>query len=478
MECAFLKPDWAFVQLDYAVIHPDYALVPLDWKLSHLDYAIASLDCALVQSDYAIFNLDSAFLHLDWAFRQMDWAILYPAWVFPQLKRAEPKWFCKSMLTFGVVRCFMLAMSDAHRVLPGELLKATSRSFYLTLRVLPAAVRPQIGLAYLLARTTDTIADTEIVPPALRIVALEDLRKRISGRSFAPLNFGELAKQQNLSAEKLLLEKVEASLSALQNLSEADRQLIREVLDTITSGQELDLRRFGKFSAGTRVSSPSASPNNLSSAAAGDSRAPNIVALETAAELDDYTYRVAGCVGEFWTKICRAHLFPNATLDEQQFIADGIRFGKGLQLVNILRDLPKDLRNGRCYLPREKLAEAGLSPEDLLSPANEARFRGLYNSYLDMAETLLAAGWNYTNSIPRGHVRVRLACAWPVLIGAKTISRLREGGILDPQNRIKITRGEVRGILLRSVAGYPFAGVWQKLFVTGRKAVASEAKLT
>ena len=34
-----------------------------------------------------------------------------------------------------------------------ELLKQTSRSFYLTLRVLPAAVRPQIGLAYLLART-------------------------------------------------------------------------------------------------------------------------------------------------------------------------------------------------------------------------------------------------------------------------------------------------------------------------------------
>jgi farnesyl-diphosphate farnesyltransferase len=359
-----------------------------------------------------------------------------------------------------------------------DLLKATSRSFYLTLRVLPARVRPQIGLAYLLARTTDTVADTEIVPLAQRLDALQKLRERILGQSSATLNFGELAKQQNLSAEKLLLEKVEASLSALQNLSEADQKLIRFVLDTITSGQELDLRRFGKFSAGARVSSPAASPNNLSSAAAGDSRAPNIVALETAAELDDYTFRVAGCVGEFWTKICRAHLFPDTKLDEIQFIADGIRFGKGLQMVNILRDLPNDLRNGRCYLPKDKLVEAGLSPEDLLSPTNEARFRPLYNSYLDLAESHLAAGWKYTNSIPRGQIRVRLACAWPVLIGAKTISRLREGGILDPQKRIKITRAEVRGILLRSVAGYPFGGVWKKLFVTGRKAVASEAKLT
>ena len=33
-----------------------------------------------------------------------------------------------------------------------DLLKATSRSFYLTLRVLPARVRPQIGLAYLIAK--------------------------------------------------------------------------------------------------------------------------------------------------------------------------------------------------------------------------------------------------------------------------------------------------------------------------------------
>jgi farnesyl-diphosphate farnesyltransferase len=171
-------------------------------------------------------------------------------------------------------------------------------------------------------------------------------------------------------------------------------------------------------------------------------------------------------------------LFPDTKLDEIQFIADGIRFGKGLQMVNILRDLPNDLRNGRCYLPKDKLVEAGLSPEDLLSPTNEARFRPLYNSYLDLAESHLAAGWKYTNSIPRGQIRVRLACAWPVLIGAKTISRLREGGILDPQKRIKITRAEVRGILLRSVAGYPFGGVWKKLFVTGRKAVASEAKLT
>ena len=131
-----------------------------------------------------------------------------------------------------------------------DLLQATSRSFYLTLRVLPARVRPQIGLAYLLARTTDTIADTEILPVNERLDALQKLRERILGQNSAPLNFGELAQKQNLSAEKLLLEKVEDSLAALQKFSSEDQKLIREVLTTITSGQELDLRRFRRCFVG------------------------------------------------------------------------------------------------------------------------------------------------------------------------------------------------------------------------------------
>jgi phytoene/squalene synthetase len=44
---------------------------------------------------------------------------------------------------------------------------------------------------------------------------------------------------------------------------------------------------------------------------------------------------------------------------------------RGLQSINILRDLPKDLQAGRCYLPLDELAGAGLTPADLLDPAQE-----------------------------------------------------------------------------------------------------------
>jgi farnesyl-diphosphate farnesyltransferase len=320
------------------------------------------------------------------------------------------------------------------------LLRDVSRSFYLTLRVLPVAVRPQIGLAYLLARATDTIADTELVPVAERLSALQMLRERIAGTRLIPVNFGTMAERQSVPGERMLLERVEEALGVFQRFTYSDQQRIREVLQTITSGQELDLTRF--HGASERA----------------------IAALHTETELDDYTYRVAGCVGEYWTRICRAHLFPGTPLDEAKLLHDGVRFGKGLQLVNILRDLPRDLRQGRCYLPEERLLAIGLRPADLLDPANEPEFRALYHCYLDKAQAHLAAGWEYTNALPRRFLRVRLACAWPVLIGVKTIEKLRTANVLDPRLTLKATRGEVRGIIARSVLRYPWPKYWQQLF--------------
>jgi farnesyl-diphosphate farnesyltransferase len=322
---------------------------------------------------------------------------------------------------------------------PTALLRATSRSFYLTLRVLPRAVRPQIALAYLLARTADTIADTELVPPEHRLEALRQLRERIRGRASAPLRWTDLAARQGAPAERALLERIEESLAELDALAPEDSRLVRAVLDTILSGQELDLRRFANASAG------------------------NLVALQTEADLDDYTWRVAGCVGEFWSRLCRAHLFPRARLDESQWLADAVRFGKGLQLVNILRDVAADLRKGRCYLPENELARLGLEPRDLLDPANETRLRPLYDRYLGLARAHLAAGWAYTNTVPWRCVRVRLACAWPILIGVRTLARLHSAPVLEPDRPVKIPRAEVRRLLAASLLCYPFPPAWRRL---------------
>ncbi len=343
-----------------------------------------------------------------------------------------------------------------------SLLRDVSRSFYLTLRALPGSIRPQIGLAYLLARATDTIADTEIVPVTQRLDALHQLRARILGQSMRKLDFRGFTggtgsprvplpphptDQDQVSssaakadAERRLLERIEEALTMLASFTSPDRGAVREVLATITSGQELDLQRF----AGARKD--------------------HIVALKTDDELEDYTYRVAGCVGEFWTKICRGHLFPTAKLDDSKLLKQGVCFGKGLQLINILRDISADLSMGRCYLPLDQLTERGLKPADLLSPEHELRFRALYATYLDRAETYLADGWSYTNSLPYRCVRVRLACAWPILIGIQTLTKLRSADMLHSLQPVKVTRNDVRKLIIRSVISYPLPGYWRQQF--------------
>ena len=357
------------------------------------------------------------------------------------------------MLTIPANWCFIASMAAIAQPSLNALLKATSRSFYLTLRVLPGAVRPQIALAYLLARTTDTVADAEILPVDQRLAAMQKLRERVLGQGTAPLNFSQFVAQQGSPAERVLLERIEDSLALLKTLSPEDLKLVRDVLATITSGQELDLRRFATASA------------------------DNIVALQTPADLDDYTYRVAGCVGEFWSKICRTHLFPRAPLDERQFLMDGIRFGKGLQLVNILRDLPADLKHGRCYLPRQRLDELKLLPETLFSPVSAVKFLPFFREHLDKAEAHLDAGWHYTITLPHSQYRVRLACAWPILIGIRTLEKLQKADLLVLREHVKISRAEVRGIIFRSLIACPFPALWRKLHCPAGKAVASEAEL-
>jgi len=318
-----------------------------------------------------------------------------------------------------------------------SLLRDTSRSFYLTLRVLPASIGPQIGLAYLLARATDTIADTDLLPVDQRLHALAALKNRILGNSPNPVEFSTLAQHQGLPAEKLLLQRIEEAIAILQKLSTADQSLVREVLNTITTGQELDLQRFGTASR------------------------DHVIALQNAGELDDYTYKVAGCVGEFWTQMCLAHLFTQTKMSPADLLKNGIRFGKGLQLVNILRDLPKDLAQGRCYLPQDELQKAGLTPSDLFHPDTEPRLRPLYNPWLNLAEDHLQAGWNYTTALPWTSIRVRLACAWPILIGLDTLKKLRTQPILDPNHRVKTSRKQVKHLILKSVMFYPFPGLWK-----------------
>ena len=213
------------------------------------------------------------------------------------------------------------------------ILKSVSRSFYLTIKFLPHPLREPVSLAYLLARATDTIADSATIPAAIRLTTLQAFARIIAGEMdfdaiAEPLR--AFAKQQSDPPERALIENLRECINRLEQLEPADRDDIRAVLKTITAGQELDLRRFGD-------------PASVSS-------------LQTAAELDEYTYLVAGCVGEFWTKLGFRKSPPFASRPPNEMISLGVAYGKGLQLINVLRDRGADRQVGRSYLPAQELA--------------------------------------------------------------------------------------------------------------------------
>ena len=301
------------------------------------------------------------------------------------------------------------------------MLKSTSRSFYPTLKYLPKKVRGQIGLLYLLARVADTIADSKHGDTEELLRLLHQYNDVAQGKSTKLPDFSNLAEIQDNPNEAELLKNVSDVIEGLKEYNADDRLRMLECLDIIVGGQILDLERFGPANEGG-----------------------NISALKDNSELDDYTFRVAGCVGVFWTKMSLAHIISIPPEQEEEFFEKGVRFGKALQMINILRDIPEDLRFGRCYIPSQKLSEHGLEPSDLLEPDNIEKFRPLYDEYLDLTNDHLDAAIEYIKMLPETQFRLKASCMLPVLIGQRTVTLLRDGNILDSADRIKVTRDEIK----------------------------------
>ena len=102
---------------------------------------------------------------------------------------------------------------------------------------------------------------------------------------------------------------------------------------------------------------------------------------ETFEELDRYCYQVGGTVGQVCTTLWG--LREGESEAEAQRLA-AIR-GRAFQLVNILRDIGGDAGDGRSYVPRQVLREAGIDAEQLLTWAEPARCKRVVGSLCQRA---------------------------------------------------------------------------------------------
>ena len=328
------------------------------------------------------------------------------------------------------------------------MLKNVSRSFYLTLAIVPHTVRAQIGLAYLFARAADTIADTDLIERSRRLVLLKDFKAQFTADALDWTTIrsiqSALVPHQASAGERTLMERLEECFQLFGTVSLEDRTRIRTLMSTLVNGMEMDLTVFP-----------------------GDS-VKELTALRTMEELDRYTYYVAGCVGEFWTDMVAGHVPSLRTWNVADMAQVGVRFGKGLQLTNILKDVARDLQRGRCYIPDILLRQARLTPSDLLNIGNHHRIQPILRQLIGVARDHLDQGWMYTLAIPRRELRLRLACMWPILFAGQTLRRVADSDqLLDPSINIKMPKGQVYRIMalttLTGGCGYVGSAYWGRV---------------
>lgn len=278
------------------------------------------------------------------------------------------------------------------------LLKAVSRSFYLSMVWLPPTMRRGIALGYMLARATDSVADTSAASAGKRAEVLGQMGLAIAGETHADDLLstlrGEMADTQSKESEATLLRRFGECLEMLNQVSAEERALIRRVLATIVKGQLWDLTYFAERNR-----------------------------VESDADTHAYTYMVAGCVGEFWTdlglftmgeRFCRA--------ERRDIMAEaGRRYGQGLQLVNILRDMDEDAARGRRYICSDPI------------------------SWLRRAERYLNDGLDYASRL--GTFRLRFTAMLPAMLGLRTLHLIAQRA---GSERVKITRRVVYSTLLKA----------------------------
>lgn len=293
-----------------------------------------------------------------------------------------------------------------------SLLKAVSRSFYLSMVWLPPAMRRGIALGYMLARATDSVADTSTAAPGKRAEVLRQMQRAVQGSLPADEQEellrqlrGEMAEAQTRESEATLLRRFGECLAELSEVSDAELLLLRRVLSLIVEGQLWDLSYFDAHEV-----------------------------VESAGETLRYAYLVAGCVGEFWTDLGIATLGAEFCAPARRDIMAqaAVRYGQGLQLVNILRDIDEDAARGRVYLSPWREAgnqEARVSPE----------------WWLDRACWFLLDGLDYACRL--GSFRLRFTAMLPALLGQKTLRLIRQR---TGTERVKISRWAVYATLLQA----------------------------
>jgi phytoene synthase len=160
-------------------------------------------------------------------------------------------------------------------------------------------------------------------------------------------------------------------------------------------------------------------------------------------ELRLYCYRVASAVG-----LVSIEIFGYRNPACRQY---AIELGLALQMTNIIRDVGKDLSNGRIYLPQQDLARFDYSEEDLRLRKQSEAFLRLMRFEAARAEAFFA---HATGLLPREDRRSMVAAEIMRSVYQALLRRMKADGFRVFEKEYRLSRleksGRVAAQLLRA----------------------------
>lgn len=273
------------------------------------------------------------------------------------------------------------------------ILSSVSRTFALTIPLLPPSIEKVVGNTYLLCRIVDTIEDAAELnaqaKQSLSALFLDAVLEKIPVQNFVEPCLEALENYSNPD-ELDLIANTPTVLRILHTCSSNDQQAVSRCVSIMSEGMS--------FFHGKQ----------------------NHAGLQDLAEFEKYCYVVAGVVGELLTTIFSNHsqAFKRALVGHENL---AIAFGQALQMTNILKDSPEDRARGVSWKP------INISQAELLNIA-----------YQKLQDAL-----QYIILIPKQELGMRRFCFLAFGLAVMTLKKIAQRTEFNSKDEVKLTKNAV-----------------------------------
>ncbi|MDB4905401.1 MAG: farnesyl-diphosphate farnesyltransferase [Gemmatimonadetes bacterium] len=315
---------------------------------------------------------------------------------------------------------------EAARRFAREILPAVSRTFALSIRMLPGPLGDAVLAAYLLCRIADTVEDDPVLPADHKARLLDRLAACFDAPGTAAAFASEASILSGDEAHLRLVSRSALVFALYESLPVGTQRHVRKWVCEMIVG----MRKFVLLY-------------------------PRGIRIQTLEEYKEYCYYVAGTVGYMLTDLWHEHA---PSIDDALYSALRERsraFAEALQTVNILKDVAVDAeKENSIYVPQQLLQAHGSSHAALLSPDLARETREAMTSLVELAWSDLEQARIYLLAIPRRAWPIRAFCVLPLLFAYATLRDFTRLAAAPADRRVvKITRAEVKSLTLLGMMG-------------------------